>query len=142
MANLFITPVLRLEERMTLFCTDVAVKKLNNTSCGKANSMDPFWTTAIVFLLVMEFMKVFEPKNVAATNLGYEDVDGIRWNDGNKWIVKSQSFVKRSVDGNKVMRKPMSIAIGEGFFLSYVGFSCLAGAYGLVKGIQQKQQDL
>ena len=27
---------------------------------------------------------IWEPKDTAATNLGYEDVDGIRWNDGNK----------------------------------------------------------
>jgi hypothetical protein len=30
---------------------------------------------------------VWEPANSASTSLGYEDIDGIRWNDGNKWIV-------------------------------------------------------
>lgn len=29
----------------------------------------------------------WEPANTATTKLGYEDVDGIRWNDGNKWFV-------------------------------------------------------
>jgi hypothetical protein len=31
---------------------------------------------------------VWEPANSATTNLGYENVDGVRWNDGNKWTVK------------------------------------------------------
>ena len=30
---------------------------------------------------------VWEPAKTAKTKLGYEDVDGIRWNDGNKWFV-------------------------------------------------------
>jgi hypothetical protein len=31
---------------------------------------------------------VWEPAgSVKTSNLGYEDVDGIRWNDGNKWVV-------------------------------------------------------
>jgi hypothetical protein len=31
---------------------------------------------------------VWEPAgSVKTNNLGYEDVDGIRWNDGNKWVV-------------------------------------------------------
>lgn len=29
----------------------------------------------------------WEPAGTATTNLGYENVDGIRWNDGNKWFV-------------------------------------------------------
>ncbi|KAL7569313.1 hypothetical protein ACA910_016856 [Epithemia clementina (nom. ined.)] len=85
---------------------------------------------------------VWEPKNTATSNLGYEDVDGIRWNDGNKWIVKSQSYVQKSDNGNTVVKKPLSIALGEFIFLSYIGFSTLAGAYGLIKGIQQQNQKL
>uniref|UniRef100_A0A7S1VKV3 Uncharacterized protein n=1 Tax=Grammatophora oceanica TaxID=210454 RepID=A0A7S1VKV3_9STRA len=30
---------------------------------------------------------VWEPANSAKTKLGYEEKDGIRWNDGNKWVV-------------------------------------------------------
>ena len=30
---------------------------------------------------------VWEPANSASTNLGFEAVDGVRWNDGNKWTV-------------------------------------------------------
>jgi hypothetical protein len=34
---------------------------------------------------------VWEPAGTATTTLGYEDVDGIRWNDGNKWFVLKSS---------------------------------------------------
>jgi hypothetical protein len=67
---------------------------------------------------------VWEPASSATTNLGYEDVDGIRWNDGNKWVVKENK--------NKF--------IGEVIFYSYIGFSTLAGAKGLYDGIQRKRQ--
>ena len=81
---------------------------------------------------------VWEPKNTANTRLGYEDVDGIRWNDGNKWIVKSQSFVKKTEDGNTVVKKPTSVVIGEFIFLAYIGFSMLAGVYGVINRIRQQ----
>jgi hypothetical protein len=67
---------------------------------------------------------VWEPASSATTNLGYEDVDGIRWNDGNKWVAKENK--------NKF--------IGELIFYSYIGFSTLAGAKGLYEGIQRKRQ--
>ena len=84
---------------------------------------------------------VWEPKNTATTNLGYEDVDGIRWDDGNKWVIKSQSYVKSTADGNVVVKKPTSVAVGEVIFLSYIGFSVLAGVYGLFRGIQKRQME-
>lgn len=62
---------------------------------------------------------VWEPANSATTKMGYEDSDGIRWEDGNKWIVKQKSL------GTK---------IGETIFLAYIGFSTLAG----VKGVADK----
>ena len=71
---------------------------------------------------------VWEPAGTATTTLGYEDVDGIRWNDGNKWIVKQKSQATR---------------IGEVIFWSYLGFSSLAGVKGVYDGYQrykQKQQ--
>lgn len=69
---------------------------------------------------------VWEPASSATTNLGYEDVDGIRWNDGNKWVTKET--------------KGTSKLVGEVIFYSYIGFSTLAGAKGLYDGIQRKRQ--
>ena len=84
---------------------------------------------------------VWEPKDTADTHLGLEDVDGIRWNDGNKWIVKSQSRVLKTNDGTYVVtKKPMSVVIGEFIFYSYLGASTLAGVKGVVDGIQRKRE--
>jgi hypothetical protein len=82
-------------------------------------------------------------KNTAdTTNLGYEDVDGIRWNDGNKWIVQSQSIVKKNSEGkNEVIKKPMSTVIGEFVIFSYITFSGLAGVKGIVDAYKRKQQE-
>lgn len=60
---------------------------------------------------------VWEPANTASTNLGYEDIDGIRWNDGNKWTV----LPKEENLGRK---------IGEGIVFAYLGGSGLAGLIG------------
>ena len=68
---------------------------------------------------------VWEPANSVTTHLGFEDVDGIRWNDGNKWIVKPKSTAK---------------AVGEVIFWSYLGLSTLAGIKGTWDGIQRKRQ--
>ena len=84
---------------------------------------------------------VWEPKNTATTSLGYEDVDGIRWNDGNKWIVESQSYVTKNEEGkNMVIKKPFRVIAGEFIFLSYIGFSTLAGFKGLYDFIKRRQQ--
>lgn len=84
---------------------------------------------------------VWEPKNSVSTNLGFEDVDGIRWNDGNKWVVKSQARVVKSGEGEyAVEKKPFSEVAGEFFFYSYIGFSTLAGAKGIVDGMKRKQE--
>jgi hypothetical protein len=69
---------------------------------------------------------VWEPASSATTNLGYEDVDGIRWNDGNKWVVKET-------------KKTPKLA-GQVIFYSYIGFSTLAGGKGLYDGIQRKRE--
>jgi hypothetical protein len=69
---------------------------------------------------------IWEPASSATTNLGFEDVDGIRWNDGNKWVVKDN-------------KKTPNLA-GEVIFYSYIGFSTLAGAKGVYDGIQRKRQ--
>jgi hypothetical protein len=69
---------------------------------------------------------VWEPASSATTNLGYEDVDGIRWNDGNKWVVKKTEGTSK--------------VVGEAIFYSYIGFSLLAGMKGLYDGIQRKRE--
>jgi hypothetical protein len=84
---------------------------------------------------------VWEAKGVADTNLGYEDVDGIRWNDGNKWIVESQSMIKKNAEGkNEVIKKPLSTVIGEFVIFAYISFSGLAGVKGIVDAYQRRQQ--
>ena len=55
---------------------------------------------------------IWEPANTANTNLGYENVDGIRWNDGNKWTVVNNGLE----EGFKL------------FFLTYIAVSLLFGA--------------
>jgi hypothetical protein len=69
---------------------------------------------------------VWEPARSTTTLLGYEDVDGIRWNDGNKWIVQE---------------KPLSTKVGEVITFSYIGFSVLAGGSELLKRALAKQDD-
>eukprot|EP00977_Amphora_coffeiformis_P010841 scaffold2536_cov169-Amphora_coffeaeformis.AAC.34 len=65
----------------------------------------------------------WEPQNVADTNLGYEDVDGIRWKDGNKWVVNSQSQATKNKEGKYVIgKKPLQVKVGEVIFLAYIGF--------------------
>jgi hypothetical protein len=67
---------------------------------------------------------VWEPANSVTTNLGYEDVDGVRWNDGNKWTVK---------------QKPLSTKIGEVIFLAYIGVSTLAGVKAVADKVRNQQ---
>lgn len=69
---------------------------------------------------------VWEPAGSATTNLGYEDVDGIRWNDGNKWIVQPKTMV---------------VQAGEIFFAAYIGFSLLAGVKGLYNMYEKGKAD-
>ncbi|KAL3925933.1 MAG: hypothetical protein SGILL_000076 [Bacillariaceae sp.] len=54
------------------------------------------------------------------------DADGIRWSDGDKWIVKE---------------KPPSTVAGEFVFLAYIGFSTLAGFKGVYDAIQRKRAE-
>jgi hypothetical protein len=76
----------------------------------------------------------WEPANSMSVEASYEegdlqkysDVDGIRWKDGNKWIVKDKSFAALA---------------GEYLFLAYIGVSTLAGVKVAVEYIQRKQQD-
>lgn len=68
----------------------------------------------------------WEPANsVPRSDWQYRAVDGIRWQDGNKWIVKEE------------VPKPLTTVIGEWIFLAYIGFSTLAG----VKGVYDKVQE-
>jgi hypothetical protein len=84
---------------------------------------------------------MWEPADTAKTQFGYESVDGIRWNDGNKWVVKDQSFVKRiAKDEYRVQAKGVGYKLTEGIFYAYIGFSTLAGAKGLFDAIQRRQQ--
>jgi hypothetical protein len=55
-----------------------------------------------------------------------EASNSITWDDGTKWTVKV---------------KPLSLVIGEYFFLAYIGVSTLAGFKGLYDGIQRKRQE-
>jgi hypothetical protein len=68
---------------------------------------------------------VWEPAGSASTNLGYEDEDGVRWNDGNKWIVQKKSLATQA---------------GGAFFLTYIAVSTLAGFKELFKRIQSNSQ--
>jgi hypothetical protein len=69
---------------------------------------------------------VWEPAGSAKTNIGYEDVDGIRWNDGNKWFV--------------IKTKPKPSKAGAALVFSYIGASALAGIYGIYSTAQRKRQ--
>jgi hypothetical protein len=69
---------------------------------------------------------VWEPANSVTKYSDYKDVDGIRWNDGNKWVVKNS---------------PLANLFGEGFFLAYVGVSLLAGGKWVVDQIQKRQAE-
>jgi hypothetical protein len=86
---------------------------------------------------------VWEAKNTATDpKLAYPDVDGIRWNDGNKWIVASQAIIQNNANGqNEVVKKPMSTVIGEFITFSYISFSGLAGVKGVTDAIKRKQQE-
>jgi len=64
--------------------------------------------------------------NANTNALLYTDVDGIRWNDGNKWIVEEESAG--------------SVA-GKYFFVAYIGFSALAGVKGAVDLFQRNRQE-
>lgn len=62
----------------------------------------------------------------SSSNLKNTNVDGIRWNDGNKWIVEETG------KGPKL--------VGQVIFYSYLGLSTLAGIKGLYDGIQRKRR--
>jgi hypothetical protein len=69
---------------------------------------------------------VWEPAGTATTHLGYEDVNGIRWKDGNKWIVQP---------------KTLAVQAGEVLTFSYIGFSLLAGVKGMYNMYQKKMEE-
>lgn len=90
-----------------------------------------------VFLLLPDGLKisagdgihegVWEPAaNSVSKYSDYKDLDGIRWNDGNKWVVKNT---------------PLANLFGEGFFLTYIGVSLLAGGKWVVDQIQKRQAE-
>jgi len=70
----------------------------------------------------------WEPADSVTSNkLKYTDVDGIRWKDGTKWIAKKE--------------KKIAEQAGEAVFLSYIGFSTLAGVKGFWDFVQEKRQE-
>jgi hypothetical protein len=69
---------------------------------------------------------VWEPAGSVPSSRDYADVDGIRWNDGNKWIVERKGFI---------------LTAGETIFYLYIGFSTLAGAKGIYDGILRKKRE-
>jgi hypothetical protein len=69
---------------------------------------------------------VWEPAGTATTKLGYEDLNGIRWKDGNKWTVQP---------------KTVAVQAGEVITFSYIGFSLLAGVRGLYTMYQKKKEE-
>jgi len=65
---------------------------------------------------------VWEPAgSVVDESIKYADVDGIRWKDGNKWIVKQE---------------PVLTKVGEFVFLAYIGVSTFAGIKWLFEKVQ------
>lgn len=68
---------------------------------------------------------VWEPAH-SVSGQPFDDVDGIRWNDGNKWTVVKKSWATQ---------------VGEFIFLSYISVSTAAGAKGLYDGIQRKRAE-
>jgi hypothetical protein len=68
----------------------------------------------------------WEPANNGPANVPYTDMDGIRWADNEKWVVKD---------------KPLSTVIGEYIFLAYIGFSTLAGVKGVYDAVQRKKKE-
>jgi len=68
---------------------------------------------------------VWEPA-FSVTGQPFDDVDGIRWNDGNKWTVVKKSLAEQGA---------------EYFFWTYITFSLAAGAKGLYDGIQRKRAE-
>jgi hypothetical protein len=69
---------------------------------------------------------VWEPANSATTTLGFEDLDGIRWIDGNKWTVKSTSTATK---------------IGGFVFYAYLTASTFAGIKGIADGIRKRRME-
>jgi hypothetical protein len=69
---------------------------------------------------------VWEPANSASTSLGYEDNDGIRWNDGNKWTVLPK-------------KENLSPTIGECIVFAHLGGSGLAGLIGIQLARESKK---
>jgi hypothetical protein len=70
---------------------------------------------------------VWEPAGSAITKLGYEDEDGVRWDDGNKWIVQKKSLATQA---------------GGALFFTYIAVSTLAGFKELFKRIQSNSQGI
>lgn len=68
---------------------------------------------------------VWEPA-YSVTGQPFDDVDGIRWNDGNKWTV---------------VQKSLAVQGAEYFFWAYITFSMAAGVKGLYDGIQRKRAE-
>jgi len=73
---------------------------------------------------------------------GFEDVDGIRFDDHNKWVVLDQSRVAVERNGKYVVRsKGLGFQVVQTIFVLYIGFSTLAGVKGLYDGINKRRAE-
>jgi len=70
---------------------------------------------------------VWEPANSKSSNLGYEDKDGIRWNDGNKWVVNDRKSPEKSA--------------GAVIAYAWLGLSAFAGVKGISDRINASQTE-
>ena len=84
---------------------------------------------------------MWEPAKIAATSFGYEEVDGVRFDDHNKWVRYDESFVTKESGQYVVKSKGFTYHAAETIFLAYIGFSTLAGVKGLVDAIQRKREN-
>jgi len=79
---------------------------------------------------------VWEAANSVNTNLGFENLDGIRWNDGNKWTViddgTSTSAVAISTGASSASGASVSKDAGSAVLYGWVGLSALAGFKGII----------
>jgi len=67
---------------------------------------------------------IWEPANSKKGNLGYEDKDGIRWNDGNKWVVNDKPGTEKTA--------------GAVIAYAWLGLSAFAGVKGISERINLK----
>jgi len=83
-------------------------------------------------------MGVWEAKDLQNSQ-SYGKADGIRWNDGTKWIVKSQSQVKITKGQYSIKTKGRGSQAFAVIAFAYLGLSGLAGVKGVYDTAQRKK---